>query len=470
MSADRQPRTVGDASGGSVTFESVVELLADNVETTNNPTGLAPTAGRVSKDATTDEVYIADGDQWLDVNHDVGLDLAGLPGTQVVRSADDLPDASGGERVLEDGKGYLFADFIADPAVLRLPDDGTAPIFGWHGSTCGYIHTGGDVAVRGRGASFMMRDMYLHAPGGDVVDLQGDQTTEMLVESHSSSDAAGLGDAASLGTIDGMRVPTFKGCNFEDYNGGMEFDGTPDKIFLSECPLRSPGPSVQTFKLLSTCDVDIVDIAGCYGKDWQADTEFFHTEAGGEPSDVLQVRGTTFDGSVNVDNIITGALNESSVGVSVVSCWPLADSQPGASMSQEQGTDATVSFTAQDPGDGSEAMKIGGSTTAFDAVTDRFTHTSPNTLTYIGKRRHKDKATATVSVSGSNTTIAVYFAKNGTVLNRSAVRVTTASAGQPRAVTVASRLDLSTGDDIEIYIANEGGTGDIEVTTLEVII
>lgn len=467
--SDRQPRDVEPVSG-EISFATIVELVADNVEIKSDPTGVAPSNGRVTKDANTGDIFVGDGDKFLDAQHDTGLTLSGLPGVQVVRSADDLPSASGGERTLEDGTGYLFTEFVADPATLRLPDDGTAPLFGWHGSTSGYIHTGTDVAVRGVNADFMMRDMYLHAPGGDIFDLTGDQGTEMLVESHFSSDAAGLGDAASLGTIDGMRVPTFKGCNFEDYNGGLTFDGTPDKIFLSECPLRNPGASVDTFKLLSTCDVDIVDIAGCYGKDWQNDTVFFNVEAGGEPSDVFQLRGTTFDGSVNIDNIITGSLDETSVGVSVTSCWPLADSSPGASMSQTQGTDTTVSFTAQDPGDGSEAVKIGGSTTEFSEVTDRFTHTSPNTLTYIGKRRHKTKAQATVSVSGSNTTVAIYFAKNGTILNRSAARVTTASAGQPRSVSVVSRLDLSTNDDIEIYLANEGGTGDLEVSTLEVII
>lgn len=468
MSTDRPPRGVEPTTAGDIALPTIVELLADNVEVKSNPTGVAPTAGRVTKDAENGDIYVGDGDAFLDVQHEVGISPAGLPNLQLVRSADDLPDESGGVRSLEGGRAYLFTDFVSDPATLELGDPAT-PLLGWHGSHGGYIHTGGNVAVQGVDKDFMMRDMYLHAPGGQVFDLQGDQDTEMLVESHSSSDAAGIANAASLGVIDGFRVPTFKGCNFEDYDAGFEFDGTPDKIFFSECPFREvTAAGVTTITLRDTLDVDIIDLPGNYGKNWQTDTEFVRTEAGGEPSDVLQVRGTTFDGSVNKDNVLVGALDETSVGVNVEGCWPLADSSPGISYSKDGTTTTTI--TAQDPGDGSEAVKITGPTTEFSSVTDRFTHTSPNRATYKGRRRFKETVHATVSVSGSNTTVAIYFAKNGNILNRSAVDITTASAGQPRAVTVVSKVDLVTDDYLEVWLANEGGTGDIEVSTLEVSI
>ena len=77
---------------------------------------------------------------------------------------------------------------------------------------------------------------------------------------------------------------------------------------------------------------------------------------------------------------------------------------------------------------------------------------------------------ASVSVSGSNTTVALYLAKNGTLLNRSKVAITTASAGQPRVVSLTSRAEFEPGEYVELFLANEGGTGDITISTLDLTV
>ena len=395
------------------------------------------------------------------------LDIEGVHNVVYVTETADLPNPTSGTHTLADSTAYWFNGFVTSQSGIELGS--STPLVGTHGSLDGFIHTGGATAIQGSDKGLFMRDMYAHAPGGTLFDLDANQSTEMLVESCSFSDAAGLGNIASLGTIDGFRVPTFKGCNFEEYDAGFTFDGTPDKIFFETCPFRNiSAAGVQTITLASTLDVDIVDLPGNYGKDWQSDTEFVHVESGGEPSDVLQIRGTTFDGSVTKSNIIAGAQDETSVGVNVQSAWPLADSGPAISYSLDSTTEVTIS--AQDPGDGSNAVKIGGSTTAFDPVTDRWTHTSPNEATYDGRRDYKATADATVSLSGSNTTAAIYVFKNGSALQRSAVEITTASAGQPRTASLHTRMELTQNDTVDIRVANEGGTGDLTVSTLEVTI
>lgn len=399
-------------------------------------------------------------------------DARSINGVERIRNTADLPPAGAtGEHELEDNTAYWFDDIVVSDAPIRL--GATTPLLGNHGGVSGFIYTNGggasDGAIRGTGAPLFMRNLLVSAPGGAIFDVAGDVTTETLVESCAFSDPAGFGDLASLGTIDGFRVPSFKGCNFEDFADGLTFTGAPDKVFISQSPFRdTPTGGTQCITLDAALDVAIIDIAGCYGKGFAADTEFVHTEAGGEPTEVLQLRGTTFDSDTTTANILTGALNESSVGVSVQSCWPLADSQPGITYSLTN--EPTVSFPAQDPGDGSQAVKIGGTTEVFGPVTDRFTHTSPNRATYQGRRAFTEKIQATVAVSGSNTTLAIYIAKNGSVLNRSSVTLTTASAGQPRAATVVSRVQLLTDDYLEVWLANEGGTGDITVSTLDVTI
>jgi hypothetical protein len=399
--------------------------------------------------------------------HDI--DVTSINDVERITNAADLPPAEvTGRHELEDSTAYWFDDFVTSSAPLALGDN--TPLLGNHGGLSGFIYTGGTgAALRGTGVPFFARDITFSAPGATMFDLSADATTEVLVESCSFADPAGFGNIADLGTIDGFRVPSFKGCNFEDFDAGVTFDGTPDKVFFSECPFReitAAGVSCITFAGTST--VDIVDITGCYGKAFQADTEFVNTEAGGEPTDVLQIRGTTFDGSVTKANILAGALNESSVGVSVTASWPLADTKPGASYSNT--TSSVVTITAQDPGDGSEAVKIDTPTEAFPEVTDRFTHTSPNRITYDGRREFKANVSSVVSVSGSNTTVALYLAKNGTLLDRSKVAITTASAGQPRVISLVARAELVTNDFLELYLANEGGTGDITISTLDVTV
>jgi hypothetical protein len=397
------------------------------------------------------------------------IDIDSLNGVERIQNAADLPPAEAtGRHELDANTAYWFDGFVTSPAPIALGD--TTPLLGNHGGVSGFIYTGGTgAAIRGTDVPFFARDVSVSAPGATMFDLAADATTEVLVESCSFADPAGFGNIADLGTIDGFRVPSFKGCNFEDFDAGLTFTGTADKIFFSECPFRAVTASGVACVTLGTgADVDIVDITGCYGKDFQSDTEFVHTEAGGEPTDVLQIRGTTFDGSVTKANILTGALDETSVGVSVGNSWPLSDSKPGASYANT--AMSTVTINAQDPGDGSEAVKIDTPTEAFPPVTDRFTHTSPNRATYIGRRDFKANAAATVSVSGSNTTVALYLARNGTLLDRSKVDITTASAGQPRNVTIVARAELEPDDYLELYLANEGGTGDITVSTLDLTI
>lgn len=391
-------------------------------------------------------------------------DARSLNGTERIQNAADLPPAEAtGAHELVDNTAYWFDDVVTSDAPIQLGDN--TPLLGNHAGVSGFVYTGGTgAALRGTDATVFMRDLLVSAPGASVYDVSGTTADEFLVESCTFADV-GAGALASLGTIDGFRVPTFVVSNFEDYAEGVTFTGDPDKIFIGQSPFRDPAATGTTaITLAAGLNVALVDIAGSYGKGFDATDEFVRTEAGGEPSEVLQLRGTTFDESVTKANILTGALDESSIGVSVRACWPLADSQPGVAYTNTDTT--TVTITNQDPGDGTEAVKIDTPTEVFPPVTDRFTHTSPNRATYNGRRNFTEKVSATVSVSGSNTTVALYAAKNGNVLGRSKVAITTASAGQPRVVSITSRVEFEPGDYVELYLANEGGTGDITVSTL----
>lgn len=452
-------------TNGDVTMGSLLAAVADDVIQPQTETELtsnyAPTDGRVAVLTATDEVFVGDGSSWLDVDHDLALRLAGLPGATVVSTSDDLPAASGGVRTLEDGEVYLFTDYVTDSATLRMGDP--SPLIGWHGGAAGYIHTGGSAAVKTDGEPFLMRDMYLHAPGGTAFDLTAPDTVDMLVESHSTSNAAGIANVSSLGTIDGYRVPSFKGCNFEEFGSGLEFDGSPDKIFISECPVRNvDGSGVKLFTLKSTCSVEAIDFVDNYVKNVQSDTEVLHVEAGGEPSDVLQYRGTLHDTTVTLpSNAVTGALDTASVGVRVSDSYPLTD----WAINGDLDLDGAVTISSPTSPTEVAGSNLGGETTTLSAAR-RTSKPVEGRVQYDAKDTAITRVFLIISLTASQTTASVFIGKNGDDIERSQSLVETQGSGQPVTVPATTNLELTTGDYISAYVRNDDGSGDIEVETL----
>lgn len=306
------------------------------------------------------------------------VSVSSINNIEYIDEASDLPDAENGERQLVDQTGYYFTDFVSDPASLRLGNN--TPIIGAHGGLNGYIHTGGGDAIVGTDKGVFMRNVYIHAPGGTIFNVSGDVTTEVLIEMSAFSDAAGLGNIASLGTFDGFRVPSFKGCSFEDFNDGLTFTGTSDKIFFSESPFRGIDQSgVTILHFDANLDIDLVDITDCYVKGVQSDTVVVDVDPAATISDVFQYRGTTHDTSVTKSNILTGAAGQGEVGYRAESSYPLDDSGVHAEIYLDADTTYTIStadtYVVMDDG-----------STSLGPETERFTNPSAGVLQYNGKK------------------------------------------------------------------------------------
>lgn len=386
-----------------------------------------------------------DDDGWQTLNYNQQVN---------VFSASDLPAPTGGTHTLEDNTAYCFNGFVTSPHGLELGN--STPLLGRHGSLDGFIHTGTNTALTGTDAGFFARDMYFHAPGGTMFDLAGDQSTEMLVESCSFSDAAGIGQMASLGTIDGYRVPSFKGCNFEHFAAGLIFDGAPDKIFISGSPMRSvtaSGVTILTFA--GSLDVDIVDMPDNYVKDVQSDTEVIHVETGGSPTDIFQYRGTTHDSSVTTSNILTGEAGEGVVGYRIDNAYPLRDSAVVGELSLDAPT--TVTIPAQD------TWTTVGGTTSLGNESVRVSQPAAGILQYDGRKNTNVHITASCTVEApSNESFAMAIAKNGTIEPTSEAQ----GEGQgnaPAFVAPSGIEDLTTGDALSLQIKNLSSASDITV-------
>lgn len=457
-----------DISGGEV----LVAASNDFYRVTPDPDTLALT------DGTTNYVYLGldDGIQYhvdtddsgpgwpavkvaeVDTSADTTTAIEppgiNLDNAVIVKSSSDLPSPVNGYHKLE-ARPYFFRGFVTSTAGLEL-NAGTSPLVGRHGAVDGFIRTDGGTAVKGSSAPFMARDLYLHAPGGTLFDLTADNTTEMLVESISASDAAALGNISSLGTIDGYRVPSFKGCNFEDFDGGFTFDGDPDKIFFSESPFRGVTASnVTIFTIASTCSVGIVDFADNYVKGVQSDTEVWRVETGATVSEVFQYRGTTHDSTVTKSNVLVGQAGPQTVGYRVSDSHPVRDSSTVGEMALNE-TDPVTTISSSDTW-----TKLAGATTPGNE-TERCSNPSDGTLRYDGKRDVNVQVSASLTLESTNgDVVAAAIAKNGTVEPNSEAQAVMSGGGSPQNFTVVGVEDLTTNDEIEIYVKNVSAANDI---------
>ena len=412
----------------------------------------------VYEDYAGSRSYITDDDSnWQELNYTKQVN---------VFSSDDLPDPTNGTHTLENDTAYKFYGFVTSNYGIELGD--RTPLLGRHGSLDGFIHLGGNTAITGTNSGYFSRNLYMHAPGGTMFDLTADQTTEMLVESVSFSDAAGLGDIANLGTIEGYRVPSFKGCNFENFAAGLTFDGTPRKIFFEGCPIRRITSSgVTVFELASTLDVDIFKLStDCYVKEVQADTEVIRVNAGGEPTDYLKIINVDLtDQNLQRSNVLVGALDETSVGVIVTDSYPLGNTKVTADLDLDSSTTVT--------GSGSGPAQIAGgniSSTTTLTNSERMQSQTAGVLEYIGKPDQKLTIHANASVSGSNTEFAIYIGKNGSEIARSRSLAFLPNNSNATGAVALAEVALQTNDTVSAYLSNEGGTRDLDCETLSLTV
>lgn len=469
----------GDLFGGSAALSQAYNVAGD--------LWIGPDSARSDVDADSGRLYYATdtnvqyhGDAGSWVLQDVGSSSQPVPriyadetyparvhNVEQITEQADLPSPTSGTHSLEDNTAYHFVGFVDSPYGLELGS--STPLVGTHGALSGFIHTGGATAITGTNAGYFARDLYLHAPGGTMYDLTGDQSTEMLVESVSHSDAAGLGSIASLGTIEGYRVPTFKDTNFEDFDAGLTLTGTPNKIFFDSCPFRSVSASnVTILDFDENLSCSIVDMSENYVKSVQSDTQVVYVDPAATISRIFQYRGTTHDSTVARSNILNGAAGFEVLGYRVSDSFPLVNSGVIAQYSLDSTTTVTISSTATSKTDGAAYVSVGGSTSSF--ALERFSHTSPNQATYNGNRTRLLDLTASLAV-GNGDLIAAAFFLNGSLLSGTATRIQTdaTAGGVDKSLTVPGVAgSINNGDTLDVRLANLTSTTDIEVGEMNV--
>lgn len=398
----------------------------------------------------------------LDVRGDCSFDK--VENVVHVSDSSDLPPVQNGRHQLQPQTGYLFNGFITSQYGLELATQ--TPLAGFHGSLDGFIHTGGDAAVYGRNVGYFAQDLYIHAPGGTVYDLSGTTQNEILVNEVNHNDAAMLGNISDMGTIDGYRVPSFEKTNFGDFNSGITFSGTSEKILFSSCPFRSvDDDNVTCFTFNGT--TEIISFVGNYVTGVQSDTEVMRVTNADDVNGIIQYSATTHGADVTESNILVGDISVDRVGMRVSDSFPLADSRGFVGYTLDSNTTTTINSQAGSKTDEAAYERIAGTTTP--SASSRF-DTADNEATFRGKRTRVVSLEANVSMAtGNSDQVAVAWFQSGNIIDQTIIRRQMEQQGGSVASSTTSSgvsASVDTDDTFDVRIANLDSTTDVTVGEL----
>jgi len=135
----------------------------------------------------------------------------------------------------------------------------------------------------------------------------------------------------------------------------------------------------------------------------------------------------------------------------------IADTRPDGLLSMQGNATNTIISAAGTP------VLIAGAW--VEETSSQFSSTAAGRLTYDGGKDAKLPITGSISiepVSGTNINVSAYIAINGVFVANSK-RASTASSGQPTSITVPWQDALSTGDYVELFVANDDNTTNLLV-------
>lgn len=389
-----------------------------------------------------------------------------LDSTEVIKSVEDLPDPVDGLHPLESMTAYFFDGYITSDHGLELGF--STPLIAEHGASGGFIHTGGQSAIVGDNSGFYARDIYIHAPGGTIYDLTSDTTSEILAESITHSDAIGMGNIEDLGVIDGFRVPTWIGCNFEDFDAGLTLTGTSEKVFISSSPFRGVSASgVTILELGPGFETDLMEVVDSYVKGVQPDTEVIRVDPQATIHDQLQYRGTVHDSTVTKENILAGDADPNVEPYTVSGSYPVSDTSVYINWSLQDPTTVTINQQATDKLDEAAYETISGN--ILNKTAGRFEPLGDGVVEYTGRKEISAYLQAfIVAGSGDDEALSVAFFHNGSIVGGTDSRFfartapgNTDLAGYGMSAGVVQNME--TNDVVSVRVANLDSTNDLDV-------
>ena len=373
-----------------------------------------------------------------------------------VSSTADLPTPVGGVITLADATTYFFTTEV-DLAGDRIVAGINTTIIGGSSENCRIKSTGlTGTALITSNYSLPIRNITIEA---DVaLNLDGDGVTTAL-------DWFGVNftDCNTVGLIKDYTNVIMADSAFLN-SGGLTFDGTIGTVGFSQC-LFNCNTANSVFILPSTLTItrrfrviytSFVVLAGETGINIDASAVI--------PNDGYILTYCNFSGGgtylAGVDETSNKALFINNIGIS--------NTSNVGHYYMQNNTTVTVVGTGQQniwrKAAGTTVVSLGNSPKWGTSVTNRLTYTGNITtefvITIVG---------AIVSAT-ANITLGVGVAKNGAIQNESAISVRCPTSNQPFPFSAQDIIQVSTGDYFEVWVRNEGGTNNLTLSDVNVII
>lgn len=370
----------------------------------------------------------------------------------VVQSVRSFPRPDGNGVIhLPDGHSYYITDMI-DLGGLRIVCDGVAAFVGTSSETAGLTSTGltGQPLIS-TAYTLPMQNLKIH---------------DAEVGVRCASDGTAALDWKAVNFIDcGISAQIDNVANFVmessvSIGGGLEFDNGVGTIAIETC-LIQPASGKTGVLVPSTAGVTrrcrtiytaVVAVPGSTAYDVDPDgianNETFILDT------VSFAGGGTYLADADAESIkslfsgCVGIVNSSTVGH-----YYMASNATVTTIST-QGT----------------PVKAAGATLSGPLVA-KFSQATANRATYTGNTASSFQVSVSAALaSGNNNVVAIYVAKNGVVIGSSVNRATANSGGRAESISTYGVAELSPGDYVEAWIANDSGTTNITATDLQVII
>jgi hypothetical protein len=377
-------------------------------------------------------------------NGTIQIALSGIPAstkTVIVNDINDFPAAVGGVITLEDDTEYAIRNDIT--TANRFVMGNNTVLSGSNNLVVNLTYTDVGTMFTSVNKSFIFSNLTFTFSTGTFIDFDGTGT-----EIFQMSDARLIGH--TLGTID-----DFAGIHFDD----TQMDVTTDGFLFGGA----------NGVILLEANLTTIDAGTLYDLGTATFNAFSVTDA------FVTLNGTSvfLDGAASSANINAGSLgsihNSRFFGTGTPlqtitvgdSRWDfhvndkIQDSSKDVMMSQIGNATNTVIAVASTP------VKLAGVWAEEDAYS--FTTDATGKMTYTGDKDVEvniDFSVSLAPVTGTNKDIALYAAKNGTVIANSKSS-SIISAGSRSRVPITWRATLTKNDFIEVFVENNTDTVDI---------
>lgn len=367
-----------------------------------------------------------------------------------IRKLDDFPTPVTGVITLEE-KDYIIEGEI-DLLGNRLVASGICSILGITSETSKLKSTGlsAGLAMITTAYTMPIRNITFYKPTGVLFDINsgGAGAYDWL--------AVNFDQVRTIGTIQNFSNLIIDSCAFFDA-GGLILSGAFDTVSFNSSIFSTFGTGIVPWNYIIKTDATVnrrIRATFCA----IVTDKYFMEVLGDIPVDQFIMFRCNFSGNSPTDyfNFITAGDNRSD--------WEgnkgIANSRTNGKLFMNGNSTATT-FSAT-----STYTKVLGTTTE-NSLNQRFEHTN-NRLEYSGSITKIFTLTAIASISGGNNKdLDLVFVKNGgIVLSASSAKVTTDAGGKVTNMSISDVIELSYGDYVEVWMANDTDTTAATVVNL----